>query len=435
MPKSVVAALAAAAFAAICGVGIYAWHGSLPKMPLSERPQFDAATVEQGRILAAAGYCATCHTEKGGGAPFAGNYEMATPFGTIYASNITPDPETGIGLWSPAAFRRAMHTGVDREGRNLFPVFPYNHFTKLSDSDVDAIYAYIMTDVAPVHEVTKQPDFPFPLNLRILQSGWKLLFFHEGRFTPDPKKSAEWNRGAYLAEGIAHCGACHTPRNALGAEEMDREYAGAVIDSWTAPPLTNANPSGVPWTAGAFSNYLKTGSDIYHAAATGPMGPVVHAGISQLPDSDIAALATYFGAIVGAPDSNPAQNPTVVASIQAGAPDPDYRKDLGERLYASACASCHYNPSPDSLKTERPDLGINSATRLDDPSNLIHAILDGVPASEGTHGVAMPAFRTELNDNQIAAIAQYLRTTQANLPPWQNLETTVTSVRNHVGTH
>jgi mono/diheme cytochrome c family protein len=435
MLKSIFYGLAAAVIIVICGFSIYAWHSSLPALSSSARPQFDAATIEHGRILTAAGYCETCHTENGGGAPFAGNYKMATPFGTIYASNITPDPETGIGLWSLTAFRRAMHEGVDREGRNLFPVFPYDHFTKLSDPDVDAIYAYIMTDVAPVHEVTKQPEFPFPLNQRILQAAWKLLFFHEGRFAPDPAKSAEWNRGAYLAEGISHCGACHTPRNALGAEEPGKLYAGAVIDSWTAPPLTSANPSGVPWTVAAFSNYLKTGSDIYHAAATGPMGPVVHAGITQLPDSDIAAIATYFGAIVNAPESDPAQNPAVLASIQAGQPEPDYRKDLGERLYTSACASCHYNPSPTGIKTERPDLGINSSVRLDDPSNLIHAILDGVPAADGTHGVAMPAFRTALDDSQIAAIAQYVRTTQAGLPPWQNLETTVKSVRDHVGTH
>ncbi len=433
MLKSALSALAAAAVIVIGGFGIYAWHSSLPAMSPAERPSFDAATVEQGRLVAAAGYCAACHTAPGG-APYAGNYPMVTSFGTIYASNITPDPETGIGEWSPEAFRRAMHEGVDREGRNLFPAFPYDHFTKMSDADVDAVYAYIMTDIPPVKEITKQPSIPFPLNIRLLQSGWKLLFVHFGRYEPDPSQSAAWNRGAYLVEGVAHCGACHTPRNALGAEETGKQYAGAVVDNWTAPPLANANPSAVPWSAAEFTAYLKAGSDPYHGVASGPMAEVV-AGFRQLPDSDIAAIGTYLGSISGATNSNPTQIPAVVASVNAGKPDPDYRQNLGEQLYASACASCHYNASPDSLEPERPDLGIISATRLDDPSNLIHTILDGVPASQGVHGVTMPAFRTAFDDSQIAAIAAYLRTTQAGLPPWQNLEASVQSVREHAGTN
>jgi mono/diheme cytochrome c family protein len=411
----------------IVGFVLYAWHGSLPPMQPSQRPQFDAETVNKGRILASAGYCAACHTAPGG-APYAGNYPMATGFGTIYGSNITPDPETGIGAWSPAAFRRALHQGVDREGQNLFPALPYDHFTKMSDADTDAIYAYIMTDVAPVREVTEQASIPFPLNMRILQSGWKLLFVDSGRYAPDPSKSDAWNRGAYLVEGVSHCGACHTPRNALGAEEKSMQYAGAVVDRWTAPPLTNANPAAVPWTASDFTVYLKTGSDPYHGVASGPMAEVT-AGLRQLPDSDLAAIGTYLGSVSGAAESNPVVIPAVVASIDAGKPDPDYREDLGERLYVSACASCHYNATPASLAPEHPDLGIISATRLTDPSNLIHTILDGVPASQGVHGVAMPAFRTAFTDSQIAAIAQYLRTAQAGLPPWPSLEATVSSVR------
>jgi mono/diheme cytochrome c family protein len=433
MLKSTLSALAAAAVIVICGFWVYAWHSSLPAMSPSARPSFDVATVERGRLLAAIGYCAACHTAPGS-APYAGNYPMVTGFGTIYASNITPDPESGIGEWSPAAFRRAMHEGVDPEGRNLFPAFPYDHFTKMSDADVDAIYAYIMTDIPPVKEVTRQPSIPFPLNIRFLQSGWKLLFVHFGRYEPDPSQSAAWNRGAYLVEGVSHCGACHTPRNALGAEEKSKQYAGAVIDNWTAPPLTKANPSAVPWTAADFIVYLKTGSDPYHGVASGPMAEVA-AGLRQLPDSDVEAIGTYLGSVSGATDSNPAQIPDVIASIEAGKPDQEYRNNLGARLYTSACASCHYNASPDSMQPERPNLGIISATRMDNPSNLIHTILDGVPASQGVHGVAMPAFRTAFDDSQIAAIAAYLRATQAGLPPWQNLEATVQSVRAYAGTN
>lgn len=402
-------------------------------MAASERPQFDAATVEKGRVLASAGFCAACHTAPGG-APYAGNYAMVTNFGTIYGSNITPDPETGIGAWSPAAFRRALHQGVDRQGRNLFPAFPYDHFTKLSDADVDALYAYIMTDVTPVHEVTKQPTIPAPMNLRILQSGWKLLFVHFGRYQPNPTQSEEWNRGAYLAESLAHCGACHTPRNILGAEVRSRPYAGAAVDGWIAPPLTSANPSAVPWTATSYTSYLSSGSAQYHGVAAGPMAEVV-AGFRQLPASDIEAIGTYLGSLSNPQETNPASIPAVAASIAAGAPNPAYRLDEGAQLYAAACASCHYNSSVDNVRLERPDLGIIADTRLDDPANLIHTILDGVPSSEGIHGVAMPAFRSAFNDSQIAAIAQYIRKTQAGLDPWPNLEASVASIRAQAGTN
>lgn len=434
MIRSSLSALAVAGVVAAAGFGIYAYHSALPEMAPSERPAFSPEVIEKGRILTAAGYCATCHTAQGG-KPFAGNYPIETAFGTIFASNITPDPKTGIGSWSPEAFRRAMHEGVDRRGRHLFPAFPFDHFTRMTDEDVDAVYAYIMTTVAPVEETTKAPTLPFPFNQRFLQAGWKLLFVHFGRYEPDATKSAEWNRGAYLAEGVAHCGACHTPRNPVGAEIHSQQYAGASIDTWTAPALTAANPSGVPWNAREFAEYLKTGSGIYHGVAAGPMGPVVHAGIRALPDSDIDAIATYLGQEIGAGAGDPAQNPAVLASIAAGQPDPAYRKDLGERLYASACAACHYNATATSLSAERPDLGINSATRLDDPSNLIHVILDGVPAGEGTHGVVMPAFRSALDDDEIAAIAAYLRADHAGLTPWPDLAAKVKSVRETVSNH
>ena len=217
---------------------------------------------------------------------------MATPFGVIYSTNITPDPETGIGTWSEAAFRRAMHEGVSRDGSHLFPVFSYDHFTKLSDEDVRALYAYFMTRT-PVHAPARPSGIPFPFNIRYLQAGWKLLFFRPGRFEPDAEKSAEWNRGAYLALGLSHCGACHTPRNLLGAEKPGDAYGGAVIDNWVAPPLTAANPAPAPWTHEELYDYLRTGASKLHGTAAGPMFPVVQ-GLGALPDSDIRAIATYF---------------------------------------------------------------------------------------------------------------------------------------------
>jgi mono/diheme cytochrome c family protein len=426
MLKSTLSLLALIAIGILAGFTIYAYHSSLPTMSAAERPRFEPAVIEKGRLLASAGYCATCHTVKGG-EPYAGNYPLNTGFGTIYGSNITRDPETGIGTWSPQAFRRAMHEGVDREGAHLFPAFPFDHFTKMTDEDVDAIHAYLMTEVKPVKEKTKRNTLPFPLNLRVLQAGWRLLFVDFGRYRPDPQKPEQWNRGAYLVEGVTHCGACHTPRNALGAEKKGKKFAGANIEEWIAPALTAANPSAVPWTASEFARYLRTGSGVYHGIAAGPMGPVVHGGLDALPDSDVAAIATYLGDIVGAPDVDPAQNPLVVASLKAGRPDPAYRNDLGERLYATACAACHYNAR--EVIAGRPDLAITSSTRLDQPDNLIHVILDGVSANEGTRGVVMPAFRTALSDDQIAAIAAYLRNNQANLTPWPDLSDKVTKIR------
>lgn len=434
MLKSKLVALGVTAVVVAGAFGAYAWRRPLPEMTADARPAFDAATIEKGRVLASAGYCATCHTARGG-APMAGNYPMVTDFGTIYASNLTPDPDTGIGTWSPEAFRRAMHDGVDRQGRRLFPAFPFDHFTKMTDEDVDAIYAYLMTQVAPVKQETLPPTIPFPMNQRFLQAGWGLLFVDYGRFEPDPDQSDAWNRGAYLVEGVAHCGACHTPRNPLGAEKQDELYGGAVIDSWTAPALTAANPSALPWTAEEFTRYLKTGAGTYHGVATGPMGPVVHAGLRALPDSDLEAIGTYLGDVVGAPAATPADNPALQASVAAGQPDPMYRAETGERLYASSCASCHYNAFADTVSAARPELGINSAIRMEDPANLIHVILDGVSADAGSAGVVMPGYRDALGDDQIAAIAAYLRASRTELAPWPDLPAQVATIRAHVGTH
>ena len=202
------AVLGAAAFAAL------AWRPAVAPIQPPAPASFPSELVARGEILAAGGYCAACHTVKGG-ALNAGGYPMRSGFGTIYSTNITPDPETGIGTWSEAAFRRAMHEGVSRDGSHLFPAFPYDHFTQLTDADVAALYAYFMTR-PPVPSPARANDLPFPLNMRALQAGWKLLFFRPGRFEPVPGRDAEWNRGAYLVEGLSHCGACHTPRNAAG---------------------------------------------------------------------------------------------------------------------------------------------------------------------------------------------------------------------------
>lgn len=413
----------------LTGFGILAWRSAIAPVALPAPGSFAPELIAKGEALAGGGYCAACHTAKGG-QTFAGGYEMATPFGVIYSTNITPDPETGIGTWSEAAFRRAMHEGVSRDGSHLLPVFSYDHFTKLSDEDVRALYAYFMTRT-PVHAPARRNGIPFPFNIRYLQAGWKLLFFRPGRFEPDATKSDEWNRGAYLALGLSHCGACHTPRNLLGAEKLGNSYGGAVIDNWVAPPLTVANPAPAPWTREELYDYLRTGVSKLHGSAAGPMSPVIQ-GLAALPDSDVRAIATYFVDVDRAEDRLPSVSGAVTLAMSSAAAKEGTRFDPDTRLYIAACASCHYNGGTAPLAA-RPDLALNSAVHLSDPSNLIQVILRGIGAEEGMPGVVMPAFGGALSDVDIARIAAYLRRTRTRLPAWPELATKVATIRRKNG--
>jgi mono/diheme cytochrome c family protein len=353
---------------------------------------------------------------------------MATPFGVIYSTNITPDLESGIGAWSKAAFSRAMREGVARDGSHLFPAFPYDHFTKLSDGDVEALYAYFMTR-PPVRAKAPASTIPFPFNIRAFQVGWKLLFFSPGRFQPVAGKSAEWNRGAYLAEGLSHCGACHTPRNLLGAEKSSHSYAGAVVDNWIAPALTAENPTPAPWTQDELFDYLSKGFSVLHGSAAGPMAPVVH-GLSALPDADVQALATYF-ADAGHAGDRMGATASAVARAMSYAPLGVYEDGADARLYTAACASCHYNSGQMPLAA-RPELSLNSAVNLSEPDNLIQIILGGINSKGGIPGVVMPAFGQAFSDADIARIVAYLRRTRTNLPPWSDLESKIAEIRRQI---
>jgi len=408
----------------ILGFGVLAWRPAIAPIAPPAPTSFVPSLVAKGEALAGGGFCAECHTAKGG-EMFAGGYAMATPFGAIYSTNITPDPETGIGTWSEAAFARAMQEGVARDGSLLFPAFPYDHFTKLSDEDVQALYAFFMTR-APVRSAVPENGLPFPLNIRYLQAGWRLLFFRSGRFEPDARKSAEWNRGAYLAESLSHCGACHTPRNLLGAEKAGNAYTGAAIDNWIAPPLTAANPAPVPWTRDELSSYLRNGFSVLHGSAAGPMAPVVH-GLSALSDQDVQALATYFADVDRANDRLASVGPTVSRAMSYASLGAGQDFDADARLYTAACASCHYNSGAVPLAM-RPDLALNSALNLSEPTNLIQVVLRGINANDGIPGVVMPSFET-LGDADIARIAAHLRRTRTTLPPWPDLESKIAAMR------
>jgi len=427
--RRIAIAIVTAAVVGLLGFFLLAWRPAIAPIEPPTASSFPAEAVAKGAALSAAGHCVACHTRPGG-EPFAGGYGLNTPFGIVYGTNITPDPDTGIGRWSPEAFARAMREGVSQDGSHLFPAFPYYAFTGLYDDDVKAMYAYLMTR-PPVRATVPANTIPFPLNIRAFQEGWKILFFTSGRYRPDTSKGAEWNRGAYLAEALSDCGGCHTPRNPLGAEKIRDAYAGAVIDGWIAPALTEANPSPVPWTQDELMSYLRTGLGPLHGAATAAtMTPVIREGLgdSTVPEADVRALAIYFADIDHASVHAAAVEPSVKRALATSYLGSGQEYDPDARLYASACISCHYNAGPSPLPA-RPELALNSALTLTEPTNFIQVVLKGIGNTDGAPGLVMPSYASSLTDADIARLAAYLRRTRTNLPPWNDLENKVAAIR------
>jgi mono/diheme cytochrome c family protein len=427
--KRIVISVAAVGVLGLLGFVALAWRPAIAPIDPPAKAGFSPELIAKGEVLAGAGYCAVCHTRQGGQL-FAGGYAMPTPFGTIYSTNITPEPETGIGRWSLEAFTRAMHEGISRDGSHLFPAFPYDHFTKVWDDDVKALYAYLMTR-PPVRTPALANTIPFPLNIRAFQEGWKILFFRSGRYQPDMSKSAEWNRGAYLAEGLSHCGACHTPRNLLGAEKVKDAYAGAEIDGWIAPALTDANPSPVPWTQSELFSYLRRGVSPLHGASAGPMSPVIHTGLAAVPDADIQAQALYFADIDHAAARMAVTDAAVRKALATSHLGTGQEYDPDARLYAAACVACHYNAGPTPLPA-RPELALSSALTLSEPTNFILVVLDGIGIRDGGAGLVMPGYAAALTDADIARLAAYLRRTRTDSPPWTDVEKKVAAIRQQV---
>ena len=416
------------------GFVIYTWRPAIDPIEPPAKASFDAALVAKGAELAAIGDCNRCHT-KAGGRPFAGGRPLPTPFGTIYATNVTPDPETGIGRWSETAFRRAMREGVDRAGRHLYPAFPYDHFTKATDEDLRAIYAFLMTR-DPVRAEAPTNKLPFPLNLRFVLAGWKLLFLRQGVFRPDPARDAQWNRGAYLVEGLGHCGACHTPRNRLGGEERAKALAGGEAEHWHAPALNAASPAPVPWTADSLFAYLRHGSDALHGVAAGPMGEVVE-NLARVPEEDVRAMAAYVASVMGPPTPERQSRANQFVEVErAGRNGPGGTGDAmrghassgaGATIYAGACAGCHDGGELSPLAA-RP-LALYTDVMVPDPRNLIHVILKGIAPPEGEAGPMMPGFADALTDAQVAALAAYVRARFSDGPAWGNIEDQVHRIR------
>ena len=428
MIRRIAIAVAAFVFFGLLGFSLLSWRAAIAPIERPNPASFTAESVARGEVLAAEGHCLSCHIRPGG-QPFAGGYGVNTPFGIIYGSNITPDSETGIGGWSLEAFTRAIREGVSRDGSHLFAAFPFNAYTELQDDDVKALYAYLMT--RPAVSATVPPmTVPFPLNVRFLQEGWKILCFRSGRYRPDPAKDAQWNRGAYLAQAVSDCGGCHTPRNALGGERLRDAYSGAVVDNWIAPPLTEANPSPIPWTQEQLFSYLRTGVDPLHGAVAATMTPTIRDALDLpvVPDSDVRAIALYVSDIdrAGTRELNVEAVTREALKNSSLGSGQDYDPDAD--LYASACLSCHYNTGTVPLSA-RPELALNSALSLPEPTNFIQAVLRGIGSTEGARGLVMPAYASSLNDAELARLAAYLRRTRTTRPPWTDLENKVSVVR------
>ena len=356
------------------------------------------SAVQRGEYLARAADCVSCHTATGG-QPFAGGYRIDTPFGPLFAPNITPDDATGIGRWSADDFWRALHQGVNKRGQDMYPAMPYTFYTKFSREDSDAIYAWLRT-VKPVSNRVDVNQLRFPFNQRWTMAVWRELYFSEGSFKPDPSKPAQWNRGAYLVEGAGHCSACHSPRNALGGIEKDKAYTGASIDGWFALNLTSELHTGLgAWSAQDIATYLKTGSAPGRSTAFGPMALVVKNSTSHLSDADLLAMGTYLKDL-------PANS-----SLRNNQPAPDPTRAQGASLYLEHCAGCHQSGGR-GLPNIFPPLAGNGAVVAPDPADVLKVVLRGIPA-QGNY-VPMPSFAAILSDDQIVQIANYVRSSWGN---------------------
>jgi mono/diheme cytochrome c family protein len=373
----------------------------LPATPTSVDPT--PQLVEKGAYLARAGNCMGCHTVRGGD-PYAGGRAIETPFGLIHAPNLTPDEETGLGRWTSDEFWRAMHNGRSRDGRLLYPAFPYPNYTRITREDSDAIYAYLRT-LPPVKRPNASHQLRFPYNTQAALAVWRALFFRPGVYEPQPSQSAEWNRGAYLVEGLGHCAACHAPRNLLGATQDSLGLSGGLIpmQGWYAPSLTSPVEAGVAgWPQQEVVDLLRTGVSA-HGSTMGPMAEVVFRSTQYLSEADLRAMAAYL-------QSLPQQAPPQVDPEELPRADPGVMR-LGGEVYVQHCAQCHGDQG-EGKPGAFPALAGNRAVTLPVPVNVIRAVLDGgyPPSTAGNprpHG--MPPYGQALNDEEVAAVVTYIR--------------------------
>ena len=366
-----------------------------------------AAQLERGAYLARAADCVACHTARGG-QPYAGGRSIATPFGDLYAPNITPDRATGIGGWSADDFWRAMHNGKGKDGGFLYPAFPYTSYTKVTRGDSDAIYAWLRT-VAPVRQQNRDHALRFPYNQRWLLAGWRALYFRPGVFEPSANQSTQWNRGAYLVQGLGHCSACHSNRNVLGATPLRGELSGGLIpiSNWYAPALTPLAATGLgDWQEADLAALLKTGVSA-RSAVYGPMAEVVTQSLQHLSHDDIGAMATYLKSL---PQTEAAPAPASLAGAEA-----ERMMEQGAKLYEKHCVDCH-RADGSGTPPAYPRLAGNNSIAAS-AVNPIRMVLNGgyPPSTSGNpRPYGMPPYGPILNDAEVAALVTYIRASWGN---------------------
>jgi len=364
----------------------------------------EAEQLRRGQYLVRVGDCAACHSREG--SPFlAGGRPLDTPFGLIYSTNLTSDRLSGIGEWTAEQFYAALHDGQQPHGGPLYPAMPYPYTTRVTRADSDAILAFLKT-VAPANENRPANTLAFPFSVRSLVHGWRALYFHPGEFTPDPARSAEWNRGAYLVTGLGHCGACHTPKNALAADRNSEALQGGTLDNWVAPDLS-ANPrTGLGgWSPDEIVEFLRTGRNA-RANAGGSMAEVVSDSTSLLTDADLRAIATYLKALPAAPDAAGERPDAAVLR-------------RGEAVFSDACTGCHREEGRGQARLFPPLRG-NAVVQQNDPTGVLHIILAGdrtAPTGSRPTPLSMPSFAWKLTDQQIADVASYVRNGWGNRAP------------------
>jgi mono/diheme cytochrome c family protein len=375
-----------------------------------------AEVVARGKYLAEAADCAACHSAPDG-APFAGGLPMQTGFGTIYATNVTPDPDHGLGRWSADDFWRALHDGIRRDGQQLYPAMPYTSYRGITRADADAIYAYIM-QLRPMKVANRSTELNFPFNIRLGMLGWNLLFLHNSLPAVSAGSSPAWQRGRYLVNVLGHCGECHTPRGVVGEMELSRSLTGFALGRVAAPDITPAGLASRGWTGAGLRAYLGRGI-ARQGSAFGDMHPVIMLSTRNLTGEDLAAVATYLlGDNPPPPAPQPAVDPAESAAAANGA---------GRMSYVALCAGCH-GLDGDGVPNTVVAMRANSTLRLIDPRNLIVAMLDGIGAENFPHRAsmqAMPGFSDKLSDGEAAALANYLRVTWGG----QKGDVTATAIR------
>ena len=392
-------------------------------------PPASPELIARGEYLARAGNCVSCHTTRGG-APYAGGRGIETPFGVVYASNITPDTTHGIGQWSAAEFWRALHNGRSRDGRFLIPAFPYPNYTHVTRADSDAIHAYLRT-VPPVAQPNRAHGLRFPFDTQLALASWRAMYFRPGVLQPDPGRSPEWNRGAYLVQGLGHCNACHASRNLLGAASALDLGGGLIpLQNWYAPGLNSPHEAGVAdWKLEQIARLLKNGVDDKASSVLGPMAEVVRASTQYLSDADLMAMSTYLKDLPQVEDERSAAASAAAraASAKHGAPAAsaplspasqavEQRVILGGKLYKRHCASCH-GDNGEGAPGAYPRLAGNRAVVMDPPANVVRVILAGgfPPATFGNpRPYGMPPFASMLNDDEVAAVASTIRSSWGN---------------------